>query len=172
MTEALLLFRESLGNIFLPYFGLLKFLSGLISLLLFTGIVYIILKLNVFGTKIAQFSDLANNLAFTKRRTIRAWLQIQERLKAGGESNLKMAVIEGDKILDEILKKSGFVGETMADRLKTMTSAQLSNIQQVWEAHKLRNQIVHQPDFEVSRAEAELAISIYGHAFQEMGLID
>lgn len=172
MFEALLAFREFLGNIFSPYFGVIKLLSAAVSLALLGGIVYIAIKLNIFGSKVTQFADIALNLDLTKKRTIKAWLQIQKRIQTGDESNLKLAVIEADKILDEILKRSGFAGETMSDRLKNLTPAQLSNLEQVWGAHKLRNRIVHEPDFEVSRAEAELAVSIYGRAFREFKLID
>jgi len=172
MTDAILTFRETLYGFLAPYLGLIEFSSILISSALFIGIIFVIVKLNIFGSSAAQFSDIAMHLDFTKKRTVRAWLQIGKRMAAGDESNLKLAVIEADKILDEILKRSGFAGETMADRLKQMTTAQLSNLDQVWGAHKLRNRIVHEPNFEVSRAEVELAVSIYGRAFQEFGLID
>jgi hypothetical protein len=172
MIDALLSFRENLGEIFSPWLGLIEFISAVISLALLAGIIYVAIKLNVFGKKIAQFTDVTSHLDLTKRRTVRAWTQIQKRVQAGDESNLKLAVIEADKVMDEILKRSGFAGETMADRLKGLNTAQLSNLQQVWEAHKLRNRIVHEPDFEVSKKEAEYAVSIYGRAFQEFGLID
>ncbi|MDP3956826.1 MAG: hypothetical protein Q8P97_02420 [bacterium] len=172
MTDALLAFQQTLSDFFAPYFGSIKFFSAIISLALFCGIVYVVVKLDFFKSKVTQFSDIAMQLDFTKKRTVRAWLQIRKRMEAGDESNLKLAVIEADKILDEILKRSGFAGETMSERLKRLTSAQLSNLEQVWGAHKLRNRIVHEPNFEVSGAEVELAVSIYGRAFQEFGLID
>lgn len=172
MTDAILAFQQTLSDLFAPYFGPIKFFSTLISLLFFTGIVYVLFKLNFFMANVAQFSDIAMHLDFTKKRTVKAWLQIKKRLASGEESNMKLAVIEADKVLDEILKRSGFPGETMSERLKRLTPAQLSNLEQVWGAHKLRNRIVHEPNFEVSKAEVELAVSIYGRAFQEFGLID
>ncbi|HEY4523800.1 MAG TPA: hypothetical protein VJK04_02940 [Candidatus Paceibacterota bacterium] len=172
MTDALLSFRELLGNIFSPYLGAIELFSAIISIAFLYGIIYVVVKLNVFGSKVTQFADIAMHLDFTKKRTIRAWQQIQKRVQVGDEPNLKLAVIEADKILDEVLKRSGFAGETMSDRLKNLTTAQLSNLEQVWGAHKLRNRIVHEPNFEVSKAEVELAVSIYGRAFQEFRLID
>ena len=172
MTEAILAFQQTVIDLFAPYLGPIKFFSILTSSLLFAGIIYVVLKLDLFGSNLSQFADIATHLDFTKKRTVKAWLQIKKRLATGEESNMKLAVIEADKVLDEILKRSGFVGETMSERLKRLTPAQLSNLEQVWGAHKLRNRIVHEPNFEVSRAEIELAVSIYGRAFQEFGLID
>lgn len=172
MTDAILAFQQTVVDFFTSYLGLIKFFSVIISSLLFAGIVYVIVKLDLFGSNLSQFSDITTHLDFSKKRTVKAWLQITKRLATGEESNMKLAVIEADKVLDEILKRSGFPGETMSERLKRLTPAQLSNLEQVWGAHKLRNRIVHEPNFEVSRAEVELAVTIYGRAFQEFGLID
>jgi len=108
----------------------------------------------------------------SKRRSVKAWKQIKKRFDIGDDSNLKLAIIEADKILDELLKISGYQGETMADRLKQLTTAQLSNINEIWGVHKLRNSIVHEPNFQISRGEAWNAIEIYKKAFKEFGLID
>ena len=60
----------------------------------------------------------------------------------------------------------------MSDRLKQIVPAQLSNISEIWQAHKIRNRIVHEPDFKLARGEAWMCIEIYKKAFQEFGLID
>ena len=60
----------------------------------------------------------------------------------------------------------------MADRLKKLTPAQLSNIENVWQVHKIRNRIVHEPDYHLAHADAAYAIDIYRVALKELGLID
>ena len=117
--EFILSIRESIIGIFQPYFGALKFFSALVSLGLLAAIVYTIIQLNKIFSPGRQFQDAAEvTEKVTRKRTIRAWQEIERRLAAGDESNLKLAIIEADKILDEILKMSGLKGDTMADRLK------------------------------------------------------
>lgn len=60
----------------------------------------------------------------------------------------KLAIIEADKLVDIVLRKAGVKGETMGERLraceKLIPRSVYSNM---WEAHKIRNKIVHEHDF-------------------------
>lgn len=146
--------------------------SVLLSAALFAGIIFFILRLGILNYHAERFIDISGIGDLSRRRSIKAWQQIQKRMRLGGEANLKLAVIEADKIFDEIIKLTGYKGETMADRLKQITPAQLSNIEKIWQAHKARNRIVHEPDFHLTLEQTEMALEIYKQAFQEMGLID
>lgn len=64
-------------------------------------------------------------------------------------------VLEADKVLHEALKALGKQG-TMGDLLKRYGS-QLPNEQSVWNAHKLRNRIAHEPMVTLSQHDAETA---------------
>jgi len=71
----------------------------------------------------------------------------------------KLAVIEADKLVDAVLKKANVVGATMADRLrKTESLVDRSVYQGMWDAHKLRNSVVHDVDHMVSQNEIESAL--------------
>lgn len=164
--------RESLVDLFISYKGVLQAVSVIVSIGLLGGIIFLVIKLQLVNSKVEKLIDVIGAEALTKRRSVRAWRQIQKRLELGGEANSKLALIEADKILDELLKIAGYKGETMADRLKKITAAQLSNIEAIWQAHKIRNRLVHEPDYHLSDAEARIAINIYKKSFQEMGLID
>lgn len=164
--------REFIVNLFLSYKGILQFIGVVISIGLLGGIAFLIFKLQIVNSKVEKLVDVMGAEALSKRRSVRAWRQIQKRLELGGEANAKLALIEADKVLDELLKIAGYKGETMADRLKKITPAQLSNIEAIWQAHKIRNRLVHEPDYHLSDAEARIAVNIYKKSFQEMGLID
>ncbi|MBI2035124.1 MAG: hypothetical protein HYT12_00370 [Candidatus Liptonbacteria bacterium] len=165
-------FRENIVNFWGPYLPSVKFFSGLASLLLFTGIVYIVVRINYVGVQIKSYKDFFLGGAIDKKRTVKIWKQIQENLKKGDSAHRKLAVIEGDKVLDDILKLSGYAGDSLGDRLKQINPSQMSNIQDIWTAHKTRNRIVHEPGFDLGQSEAERVIGIYGRAFKELGLID
>lgn len=172
IIEFLFYVRATLGNLFLSWRGIIETASLLVSAALFSGIVYLLAKLNVVGIGIEKFADLVGHKDLSRRKSVKAWRQVERRMQIGDEAHIKLAVIEADKILDEILKMTGLTGETMADRLKKLTPAQLSNIEDVWQVHKARNRIVHEPDYHFTHAEADYAIGVYRAALKELGLID
>jgi hypothetical protein len=66
-------------------------------------------------------------------------------------------VLEADKVLHEAFKALGSKG-SMGDSLKRFGS-KLPNEQAVWNAHKLRNRIAHEPMMSVSTQDAEVAVA-------------
>ena len=67
----------------------------------------------------------------------------------------RLAIIEADKLVDTVLKRGGVGGTTMADRLrKAERVVDRKTYQDMWDAHKVRNQLVHEVyhDFEPDRA--------------------
>lgn len=57
---------------------------------------------------------------------------------------LKHAVMEADKLVDFVLKKKGYAGETFADRLRSAEKyIDRATYQNLWDGHKIRNQIAH-----------------------------
>lgn len=70
------------------------------------------------------------------------WAEI-EKASTSGEVNLKFAVMEADALLDLALKKLAMPGKTLGERLK-YAAYKYPRIQQVWNAHRLRNQLAHE----------------------------
>ncbi len=84
------------------------------------------------------------------------------------ESDHRRAVMEADKVLDQLLTKNGYQG-TVGEKLKK-ASALFSDIQGVWRAHKLRNRIAHELDFECSQRDRNDAMNQFQKAYKELGL--
>ena len=102
------------------------------------------------------------------RKVVKAWAKITARLETGLESEYKLAVIEADSMLNDILKRMGFGGETLGERLEKLTAATLPNLEQIWEAHKIRNNIVHDPDYRLTLDEARRVLGIYEQALRDL----
>ncbi len=64
-------------------------------------------------------------------------------------------------MLDDILKRMGYGGESLGERLEKITVASLPNLDEVKVAHKTRNNIVHDPDYRLSLDEARKTLEIY-----------
>ncbi len=83
----------------------------------------------------------------------------------------KLAIIEADIILDDALKQMGFVGGSLGERLKSISTTQLNTLNEAWEAHKIRNRIAHEgADFVLTKRIAEETISRYRRVFNEIGV--
>jgi hypothetical protein len=105
----------------------------------------------------------------TRERIREKWDEI-ERVSGQGVMGAKMGVVEADKLLDGVLKSLMMPGETMGERLK-VASYKYPELRNVWFAHKLRNQIVHESTFELSERQAKAAIHEYKRALKVMHVL-
>ena len=92
------------------------------------------------------------------------FMRIENTLVEDNKLSYAIAVIEGDKILDRALTELRLPGRTMGDRLKKIDREKFSDINAVWRAHKLLNQIAHESNFKVEFHQAKKALSVYKQA--------
>jgi ribosome assembly protein YihI (activator of Der GTPase) len=102
------------------------------------------------------------------KRLVKVWSKIEKKMEGASESEYKLAVIEADNILNDLLKKIGYAGQTLGEKLEKITSATISNIDELLEAHKTRNNIVHDPDYKLSLDEAKKILEIYKVALKSL----
>lgn len=139
------------------------------SLILLGGIIWFLLRTQ--WLKLFLFQDIVEFFTYRPygvRKITKTWVKILGRLDAANEAEFKLAVIEAETMLDEILKKMGYSGETLGDKLKNITSATLPNIDQLREAHKVRNDIIHDPDYQLSLIQAKKTLDIYEQTFKDL----
>ncbi len=100
------------------------------------------------------------------------WTTILERMSSPDESNWRLAIIEADIILGEMLGKMGYQGEGVAEKLKQVEPSDFKTLQNAWDAHKVRNNIAHQgSSFHLSKRDAEYAIENFKKVFEEFYFI-
>lgn len=100
----------------------------------------------------------------------RRWLDIERQIKKDDQRSCQFAVMEADKLLDTALKESGVKGDTMGERLKT-AQERWSDRNGVWNAHKLRNQIVHEASVQVGYDTSRRALAGFKRALKDIGAI-
>jgi hypothetical protein len=84
----------------------------------------------------------------TLRKVSSDWEGINLLLKQKGPSQLRQALITADKTLDFVLKEI-VPGESMGERLKNVIEKfDRPTYNKIWDAHKLRNSLVHEVGFE------------------------
>lgn len=74
------------------------------------------------------------------------------------------AILEGDKLLDLLLITMGYRG-SLGDKLKKCGKV-FPNVQDLWNAHRLRNQIAHEIDAAIHPQQAKKALQAYKSAFR------
>jgi hypothetical protein len=83
---------------------------------------------------------------------------IEKMLQSTSEIELKHAVIEADKLVDHVLKAYGADGDTFADRLRSSEKNMNPRMyHDIWEGHKVRNQIAHEQNLTISNEELKIA---------------
>lgn len=107
---------------------------------------------------------------FNKQEYQTRWLKIENSLEKGDERTYRLAVLDADKLVDRALKEMGIPGQSMGEKLKKIGD-RLPDINKLWHAHKLRNQIVHESDFRISYNEARQALVIFRQTLKNLGAI-
>ncbi len=155
-------------------FLIIQIIIALYCLVLIFDIIYASTKLSLFKGKTRQFltgtkAKVESYKAFEAMSGTMKILELNKKLASDSASDWKIAIIEADKALSKLLEKKNFFGNSLGDKLKQMVPADLPEVyDEVWEAHKIRNQIVHEPDFEVTQSEARKIVGIYERAIKNL----
>lgn len=100
------------------------------------------------------------------------WERVIAHVNSTNAADWRLAVIEADIMLDELLKTLGYQGDTLGERLKAVERSDMLTLDNAWDAHRIRNQVAHQgADFPLSEREAKRAIALYESVFKEYKII-
>lgn len=149
--------------------GIVRIVFIVLSVVMAVSTIILLTKSNYLNA--SYLEDTAELLTFKPhgvRKITKAWNKIMSRMDTGLESEYKLAVIEGDGVLDDVLKKMGYKGESLGERLEKLTSATLPNIDDIKERHKARTNILHNPDFGLSLDEAKKILAVYEKALENL----
>jgi hypothetical protein len=100
------------------------------------------------------------------------WQKVLIHINSANSSDWKLAILECDIMLSDILEKMGYMQESISEKLKSIETSDFTNIEYAWEAHKIRNQIAHEgSDFLINEREAKRVIGLYEVVFREFNYI-
>jgi len=102
---------------------------------------------------------------------LKHWDAIEEKASVGTPDNLRLAIIEADSLVDSFLRKVGYEGDHMADRLSQISSHEVKSLDSLWDAHRLRNILVHTPGAAARPKEAKEALKAFENFLKELGAI-
>ena len=151
---------------------ILKIIGISLSILFGILLLWVMIQMrNKYTEKIVELKTQANPPAIGESKYDAKWKEVLEHLQSLREAEWKFAVIEADNILEDILTQADYPGETLGEKLKQISKSQLASIDSLWSAHKLRNLIVHDPDYQIRYNDAREAIRDYEKALRELGVL-
>ena len=123
------------------------------------------------GSKNEASESLINN-GLVENDKINKWQKIVKLSESLHSSDWRLAIIEADIMLAELLNKLQLPGDTIGEKLKAVEKSDFITIDFAWEAHKFRNQIAHQgSDFLINQREIRRIIALYSAVFREFFVI-
>ena len=106
-------------------------------------------------------------------KTLLRWNRVLEQAKGDSAQGWRLAILEADIMLNELLDVLGYRGETMADKMRHVDRVNFNTIDIAWEAHKVRNKIAHEGDAHtISAREARRVIALYERVFKEFRYLE
>lgn len=100
------------------------------------------------------------------------WEVILEHIESENPNDWRLAILEADIMLGDMLDKLGYRGESIGEQLKSVDKSDFTTIDDAWEAHKVRNLIAHEgANFTIPDREAKRIIGLYKNVFEEFNFI-
>ncbi len=157
--------------------GVIGIISVLFSVLFIIIIIFSLIRLMEIQSEEGKEMDEEINKALEKekekeREENPKWHSVLNLSESPNESDWRVAIIEADSLLEESLREKGMVGDTVADLLEVAREGGYSYVQDVWNAHLVRNKIAHQgTKFSLTKLETRRIIKMYQNFFEEIKII-
>ena len=121
----------------------------------------------LYGKELGKTKPVLNDGGENKK-----WIDIEKHMASMNSSEWRMAILEADILLYEMLEQMGYHGDTIADKLKSIESSDFNTLDLAWRAHKVRNTIAHEgSSYELSHQQAQNTIDLYRKVFEEFYFI-
>lgn len=134
-------------------------------------IVWLLLVLIVAVGIFGLISRAGSRISERDRARARAsWQSIAELMTSEDDHAWTKAIFEADKLLEWSMGVSGVSGKGLGEKLRNGRRL-IRNIDDIWNAHKLRNKLAHEMNVQIRKQEAVMAIKSFEIAIRNLGLI-
>lgn len=159
-----------------PYFHIAFLILKIIFIIAFFcllgGIIYFLLKTDFL--KVYILEDLIEFLSFKPygmAKSQKRWSKIRERLRSNDEDDFKVAVIEANLFLNELLKEKGCEGIDVKEKLERLGEDVISNFDDFLEVYKTYKFVSEDPSYHLTKKEAERFLDVYEAIMKDLGFL-
>jgi hypothetical protein len=107
--------------------------------------------------------------SYGQRELQKQWNKIKGRTASGTESDYKLAIIDADDYLIQVLDNRGYEGDSFEESIQNAGRLMASFVDEILRAHEVRNSIVYNPDYKLSVIEAKRILDTYESAVNNIG---
>ncbi len=149
----------------------LKILAFVVTVLAVLSVIYLYRGISRIRTEERKL--LYPELAPTPTGIINPkWDRVLNHIESVNENDWRLAILESDIMLSDLVDSFGLPGDTLGERLKAVEKSDFQTIDNAWEAHKVRNRIAHEgSEFVLSQREARRVVELYRTIFEEFHII-
>lgn len=156
-----------------PFLRDIKIILMFVSALFLGGIIYASYRIyEIRKEEDEKYSsvDIADEPIGGAR--FKRWEDIMAKASSENASDWRLAILEADILLDEMVAKMGYDGENLGERLRNVEMSDFNTLSSAWEAHKVRNRIAHEGEqFILTTREVRRVIGLYEKVFREFKYI-
>jgi hypothetical protein len=166
----------SLLDVAATWWFVFSILSFVVSALLLVGFVYAFIRFSELRALEEEALREAERIFKQTRAATRdehtKWQEITTHASSESPNDWRLAIIEADIMLDDLLDSLGYSGSSVGEKLKTARPEAFQSIEDAWSAHKVRNTIAHRgSDFVLTKRATGEAIAQYQRVFEEFKFI-
>ncbi|MEK7061821.1 MAG: hypothetical protein AAB957_01020 [Patescibacteria group bacterium] len=137
-----------------------------------SAIVYFMANSSYLKYKFLEdITEFISYQAYGIREIANRWKKIKKRIENGAESEYKLALIEADDFLNEMLEDRGFTGKNFEELVNNAGKIVLPNLDEILSAHEVRNSIVYDPDYKIDIDRVKEVLSIYEATTKNIGAL-
>lgn len=174
--ESLVIFLQNLPYYLINFFAKYIVFSVLLSLALIILLIIYEIRRRVMVVKIMTAVLPKEEIEEENPKEVfvanAKWELVEEHINSDDSNKWKLAIVEADIILSELLERLNLPGNGVGEKLKNVEESDFDHIEEAWEAHKIRNAIAHQgSEFVLNQREAKRVIRLYKSVFEEFEII-
>lgn len=143
-----------------------------ISVGMIASIIYFIID-----TRILEEKYLKDILEFTKVAPYKEinlpkdWSSLREQSQSEDSSERKLAIIEADGMLADVLREMGYDGDSLEDVLEEVSKEIVPNKEDLIEAHRTRRDLVYDPNLNLPQEDARGMMDTYEETLKDLQLL-
>ncbi len=100
------------------------------------------------------------------------WKDVEYKINSASPSDWRLAILEADIMLFDMLTQMGLPGKDLGEKLKAADTSFFGTLDDAWRAHKIRNIIAHEgAAYNLSFTEARKTIDSFKRVFEEFYFI-
>jgi len=108
--------------------------------------------------------------AYGQRELSKQWDKIKKRTESKSDSDYKLAIIDADDFLAEVLDSRGYDGDNFEESINKAGKLIAPILDDVLRAHEIRNLVVYNPDYKLSADQAKKILNTYESAVNNIGM--